>query len=84
MVPQVLEGTWEEVAQYAPQLSGRRVKVIIIPDDVPATDSLAANLAELVQLADDLDPERRGMENRGHSALEPVLVEKYRRQGFHL
>ncbi len=28
---QELEGTWEEVAAHAPELTGRRVKLILLP-----------------------------------------------------
>lgn len=31
--PFVLEGTWEEVAEHAPELKGRRVRLIVISSD---------------------------------------------------
>ena len=35
MATQVLEGTWEEIAAHADELTGKRLKVIVEPD-VPA------------------------------------------------
>jgi hypothetical protein len=51
--PLELEGTWEEIAAHGPELSGRRVRLILLPDeatepypDVPpeARPSTAASL----------------------------------------
>jgi hypothetical protein len=30
---QVLEGTWEEIALHAQELSGRRLRVIVLPEE---------------------------------------------------
>jgi hypothetical protein len=32
MTGQVLEGTWEEIIGHAPELAGRRVRLMILPD----------------------------------------------------
>jgi hypothetical protein len=37
MATQVLEGTWEEVAQYAKNLIGRKVRVTVLDDEVLPT-----------------------------------------------
>jgi len=31
--PSELEGTWEEIAAHGPELSGRRVRLIVLPDE---------------------------------------------------
>lgn len=28
-----LEGTWEEITEHAPELAGRRVRLIVLPED---------------------------------------------------
>ena len=33
MAPQILEGTWEEITQHAPEFLGRRIRVTILPDE---------------------------------------------------
>lgn len=33
MTAQVLEGTWEEITKYAPELVGRRVRVTILDEE---------------------------------------------------
>jgi hypothetical protein len=37
MQNQTLEGTWEEILQYAPQLSGQNVRLTILPSQPPLT-----------------------------------------------
>lgn len=60
-----LEGTWEEIAEQAPQLSGKRVRLTILADEsnpaesprigAPATDgTLAEALAGLTGVAHSL------------------------------
>jgi hypothetical protein len=33
-----IEGTWEEVAQHAPELSGKRVRLTVLPAHLPHVD----------------------------------------------
>lgn len=35
--PLELEGTWEEIVAQASELAGRRVRLIVLPEDVPET-----------------------------------------------
>ena len=37
MAPQVLEGTWEEIVRHGEQLSGKRVRLTVLPDHEPAS-----------------------------------------------
>ncbi len=41
MAMQTLEGTWEDVAQHAPEFMGRRVRVTIIEEDPPQPNKKA-------------------------------------------
>ena len=50
MTTQTLEGTWEEVAQHANALSGRRVRVTIIEEEAPQPNK--AMLAALHKVAE--------------------------------
>lgn len=36
MTTQILEGTWEEIARQSKKLVGRKVRVLVLEDDVPA------------------------------------------------
>lgn len=35
MAMQTLEGTWEDIAQHAPELVGRRVRLTILEEEMP-------------------------------------------------
>jgi hypothetical protein len=32
-----LEGTWEEITQHAPELAGRRVRLVVLPEEPPVS-----------------------------------------------
>ena len=34
-----IEGTWEEIVTHAPELAGRRVRVVLLPGDEPVPDA---------------------------------------------
>src|SRR5579872_7305781 len=54
-IPQVLEGTWEEIQIHGAQLSGRRVKVIILDELVEeSTEAPKTPEAEAVTMLDQL------------------------------
>jgi hypothetical protein len=69
--PQVIEGTWEEVARQAEKLagSGRRVKLIISPDELetpipPENVAAIALLDEWLEEDRTVSPEEREEANR--------------------
>lgn len=37
--PMQIEGTWEQILQLAPKLNGRRVRLIVLPNEIPKTDT---------------------------------------------
>ena len=46
MLEEVLEGTWEEIAQHADELAGKRVRLTVL-DEAPAVRPNEAMLAAL-------------------------------------
>lgn len=65
-LPLELEGTWEDIAAHAPELAGKRVRLIVIPEpssepypDIPpeARPSTAASLLQYAGswVGDDLE-----------------------------
>jgi alkylation response protein AidB-like acyl-CoA dehydrogenase len=47
MLEQVLEGTWEEIAQHAGELAGKRVRLTVV-EDAPAANEAALQVMEQV------------------------------------
>jgi hypothetical protein len=39
--PHIIEGTWEEIALHARELRGKRMKVMVLPDEVGSTTPAA-------------------------------------------
>jgi alkylation response protein AidB-like acyl-CoA dehydrogenase len=47
MLEQVLEGTWEEIAQHADELAGKRVRLTVV-EEAPAANEAALQVMEQV------------------------------------
>jgi hypothetical protein len=47
MLEQVLEGTWEEIAQHADELAGKRVRLTIVEEAPPSVQPNEAMLEAL-------------------------------------
>ena len=45
----VLEGTWEEIAEHAPEFSGRRLRVTVIDDQKPQPNQKMREIMKLVK-----------------------------------
>ena len=45
-----IEGTWEEIVTHAPELAGRRVRVVVLPGGGGAPLCVSARLARLREL----------------------------------
>ncbi len=59
-----IEGTWEEVAGLAPEFTGRRVRITILPDEtLPANSQMY--LGMFPQLADISDEDIKAAEFGG-------------------
>jgi hypothetical protein len=76
----VIEGTWEEVAQHAAELAGKRVRVTVLDESAATLDRA---LAGLIEAAERLHGERSSTAPAGPDWGEAV-AEKFRGQGFHL
>jgi len=87
MEQQVFEGTWEEIAIHADQLSGRRIRVTVLNDE--GTLTLDQTLLDLLQAAEVLESQRQQeapfnpTEDTG-KAFTDIVLEKYKKQGFNL
>ncbi len=85
MANQSFEGTWEEVAEHAVELAGRRVRLTVLDAPSEATpaleQSLARVLAEAEALSEEDDP-HEGLPTE--SDWGRSVVEKFRKQGFRL
>jgi len=88
---EVLEGTWEELATYAEQFKGRRLRVIILPLDTEATAAstdqtmLREAAMRLFTEADTLDRKPGKPSSDLHEqAFGEIVTEKYRKMGLKL
>ncbi len=72
MAQQVLEGTWEEIAAHAEELSGKRIKVIV-ETDVGATVLMPnRKMLDAMQAADEI---QQGMNPKPESDGVAILRE---------
>ena len=78
MVEQILEGTWEEVAQHAEKLSGKKVRLIVIGETQPQRP-LSEALEGIVGALDSTDGSQSGHSSTPFSEL---IAEKFRKQGL--
>lgn len=87
MKQQIFEGTWEEMAIHAEELSGRRVRITVLNDQ--ETPTLDQTLSELLEAAETLELEEQQLmpldlsKNIG-KAFTDLVVEKYKKQEFNL
>lgn len=80
MEPRTLEGTWEEIARHAPELTGRKVRLTVL-DAAVQPPTLDATLADLIEEAEQLASSRPTV---AADAWGDAVAEKHRRQGFTL
>jgi hypothetical protein len=84
MEAKTFEGIWEDVVQLGPELTGKRVRLTVLPDASPMA-SLDSALAKLIEEAEILTTSLP-YANRVPStdAWKEEVIEKFRRQGFDL
>ena len=84
MESRTFEGTWEEVAQHGPELTGKRVLLTILDEPQPQSQ-LDSALAKIIEAAETLEAARppAGQLPLADDWGEGV-AEKFRRQGFKL
>ena len=74
----VLEGTWEEVAQRAGELAGRKVKLIVLDEPSPER-----SLADALQgIAGVIDSTEESPDRHPPTPFSEILAEKFRKQGL--
>ena len=74
MQNQILEGTWEEILRYAPQLSGQNVRLTILPQPSTATLSLDQLLKNRVG---EVSFEPTDLSDRTHETYAALLAQKH-------
>ena len=74
MQNQILEGTWEEILRYAPQLSGHNVRLTILPQPTTTTVSLAQLLKNRVG---EVSFEPTDLSDRTHETYATLLAQKH-------
>jgi hypothetical protein len=89
--PEVIEGTWEELAAYAEVLKGRRLRLIVLPAAAETTDRVT-NEPRLRDTAARLFVEADGSEREPgiprsdpyKAAFGEIIAEKHRKIGLKL
>ena len=88
----VLEGTWEDIAEHATELAGKRVRVFVL-ESPPAQNGLPASLAEIEErpLAEALqgiigaiDSTEDSPDRHPSTPFTEILAEKFRKQGLRI
>lgn len=90
MAEQVIEGTWEEIAEHGGELSGKRVRLTVLDETYPETGNTTTMetkpssevLAELTGVIDSRVTSPTSPRKR--SAYGELVVEKFRKQGLKL
>lgn len=86
MSEQVLEGTWEEIAQRADELTGKRVRLMVLDEIQNGTQSpgeerpLSELLEGLIGVIDSSEPVPPFLHKQ--RAWGEAIEEKYRKQGL--
>ena len=78
MEQRTLEGTWEEILRYAPELSGQRVRLTVLSNE----SSRSQNGTTLDQIlkgrVGQVQFQPSNLSTRTKEAFTDILVEKYR------
>jgi len=79
----IIEGRWEEICVRAPELQGRRVRLIVLPEAEEATTSAHASMLEF--LGDYVGSVQGGHEpvsEQAEATFGEILAEKARSEGL--
>ncbi|MFM2431234.1 MAG: hypothetical protein RLZZ511_2447 [Cyanobacteriota bacterium] len=74
MPNQTIEGTWEEILQYAPQLSGQQIRLTILSPAATSVTPLDQLLADRVG---EISFEPTDLSERTHTAYTEILTQKH-------
>ena len=88
---EVHEGTWEELSAHAEEFKGRKLRLIVLPEDAEAS-ALAPDDTALRDIAQRLFSEADNIERAlGRASTDPhevafdeIVTEKYRKIGLKL
>lgn len=88
---QVLEGTWEELSAHAEEFKGRKLRLIVLPEEAEATGTLTDEqklceiAARLFGEADNIEREPGKPSSDPHEkAFGEIITEKYQKMGLKL
>jgi hypothetical protein len=89
--PEILEGTWEELAAHAEQFKGRRLRLIVLPQESMLPDAnvnevaLRAIAMRLFAEGDSIarEPGKPRLDSQENS-VDEIVTEKYRKMGLKL
>ncbi len=85
---EVLEGTWEELAVHAETLKGKKLRLIVLPQeepDVSLPQQLHERAARLLAATDSLQREPgKPSDNPYKKAFGEIVTEKHKRMGLKL
>ena len=88
---EVLEGTWEELSTHAEEFKGRKLRLIVLPEEAEATGALTDEqklreiAARLRAEADNLEREPgKPSSDPYQTAFGEIIAEKYRKMGLKL
>ena len=88
---EILEGTWEELSVHAEQLKGRRLRLIVLPQETTVSDTgineatLRETAMRLFAESDNVarEPGKPSSDSQ-ENAFGEILTEKYRKMGLKL
>ena len=88
---EVLEGTWEELSARAETFKGRRLRLIVLPEESAATTItpeeriLREKAVELFAEADNVERTLREIRHDSHkAAFGDIITDKYQKMGLKL
>lgn len=88
---EVLEGTWEELSARAEEFKGRRLRLLVLPEETAATavmpdeTVLRERAVWLFAEADNIELTPRETRHNPHkAAFGDIIIDKYRKMGLKL
>lgn len=88
---EVIEGTWEELATHAEEFKGRKLRLIVLPEETKVTDAspdeevLRETALRLFTEADDIERTPGETSSTPHKeAFGEIITEKYQKMGLKL
>ena len=88
---EILEGTWEELSVHAEQLKGRRLRIIVLPQETKGSNAgvdevtLRETAMRLFAESDNItrEPGKPSSDSQ-ENTFDEIVTEKYRKMGLKL